>query len=390
MAMSTLYPKYSTKMENDIVIMEQRLLKKVSHLVLNATKCTGCGICSEACPKDAIILGLVGAVCRGAVTNEAAISVDPVKCSYCGVCTIMCPFDALEVTIDGAPSLPIREQEGFPEYDFTAEIDESKCIRCTTCREACPRHNAIVRTIPIYEGEIAGGAKRQTALDAVTTLTVDTEKCTVCGICASLCPALMIKRIPFTAENVGSTGEVVWDSALCDTCQVCVAACPEDAISVARVVKDGHKLAGRVTIDKNICITCSWCERICPTDSVTIKKFFEGEILFNAKKCPGGCSTCFDVCPCNAIYLPTPLPAMLLKRDSIEPNIAVNQDLCILCGACVNSCPSEDAITIRRTGIHIKGPETDLYKTIAARLFMPRTSRLRENIVGQVALKPLE
>ncbi|HJJ89353.1 MAG TPA: 4Fe-4S binding protein, partial [Methanocorpusculum sp.] len=89
MAMSTMYPKYSKQIEGDTVIMEQMLLKTVSHLRLNTTKCSGCGICSEVCPKNAIILGLVGAVRRGAIKDKAAISVDPAKCSYCGVCTIM-------------------------------------------------------------------------------------------------------------------------------------------------------------------------------------------------------------------------------------------------------------------------------------------------------------
>ncbi|MBQ2771923.1 MAG: 4Fe-4S binding protein, partial [Methanocorpusculum sp.] len=85
--MSTMFPKFSTKVEGETIIMEQRLLKKVSHLVLNASKCTGCGICADACPKEAISLGMVGAAARGA-TEGAPITVDPAKCSYCGVCTI--------------------------------------------------------------------------------------------------------------------------------------------------------------------------------------------------------------------------------------------------------------------------------------------------------------
>ena len=76
MAMSTMYPKYSKKTEGDTVIMEQRLLKKVSHLRLNTTKCSGCGVCSEVCPKEAIILGLVGAVLRGASKGGSPISVE--------------------------------------------------------------------------------------------------------------------------------------------------------------------------------------------------------------------------------------------------------------------------------------------------------------------------
>ena len=387
MAMSTMFPKFSTKVEGEKVIMEQRLLKKVSHLVLNASKCTGCGICADACPKEAITLGMVGAAARNA-TEGAPIIVDPSKCSYCGVCTILCPFNSLAVEVDGEPSLPIKEQEGFPEYDFTAEINDEKCVRCESCSAACPR-DAIVRDVPTYEGE-GGETPRQAALEAETKLTVDKEKCTACGICTSLCPALTLKRAPFTAEKVGVVGDVIWDVEQCNACKVCADACPQKAIAVERVVKADAKLAGSVSINKDDCVTCSWCEHVCPQEAVTIKKFFEGEITFDASKCPGGCSTCAEVCPCNAIYLPSPVPATQLKRDSIEDNIAVNKDLCILCGACVNACPSEDAIVLKRTGINVKGKETDLFKKIAAKLMVPRTSKLVESTFGQVETKKLE
>ncbi|MGE4375185.1 MAG: 4Fe-4S binding protein, partial [Methanoculleus sp.] len=45
-----LFPKYSKTREGQNVIMEQRLLKAVNNLILNAETCTGCGICVDACP----------------------------------------------------------------------------------------------------------------------------------------------------------------------------------------------------------------------------------------------------------------------------------------------------------------------------------------------------
>ena len=387
MALSTMFPKFSTKVEGDTIIMEQRLLKKVSHLVLNVPKCTGCGICADTCPKEAISLGMVGASRRGAA-DEAPITVDPAKCSYCGVCTIMCPFNALAVEVDGATSLPFKDLEGYPEYDFTAEIDDEKCNRCTTCSDACP-HNAIVRDIPVYEGE-EGSAPRQSALAAKTEFAVDKEKCDACGICASLCPALTLKRQAFSAENVGSAGDIIWNEAKCDACNVCADACPKKAITVKRTVTAGAKLAGKVSIDKEECITCTWCKNVCPEEAVKVTKIFDGEITFNASKCPGGCSTCVDVCPCKAIYLPSPVPATQLRKDGIEANIAVNKDLCILCGACVNACPSEDAIVLKRTAVHFKGTVTDLAKKVEARLCVPRTSKLVEASFGKVEIKKLE
>ena len=122
-----------------------------------------------------------------------------------------------------------------------------------------------------------------------------------------------------------------------------------------------------------------------------MNKLFEGDIEFHPEKCPGGCSTCVDVCPANAIYLPTPKPAKDMKGE-IEDNIAVNKDFCILCGACVNACPGEDIIVLKRTNVRIKGTETDLFRKIKEKLCTPRTSRVLEKgtTPGQVGLKVLE
>ena len=77
-------------------------------------------------------------------------------------------------------------------------------------------------------------------------------------------------------------------------------------------------------------------------------------------------------------------------HGEIEPNIAVNKDLCILCGACVNACPGEDIIILKRTGIRMKGKETDLFKQIKEKLLKPRTSKVKEAEFGEVEVKAVE
>ena len=132
MAMSTMFPKFSTKVEGETIIMEQRLLKKVSHLVLNSSKCTGCGICADACPKEAISLGMVGAAARGA-TEGAPIVVDPATtdkiykvfdgkatcldvnhalCAGCGVCVEVCPYEVVSLV---APKVASAGAGAAPE-----------------------------------------------------------------------------------------------------------------------------------------------------------------------------------------------------------------------------------------------------------------------------------
>lgn len=384
----TLFPKFKKTRDGMNVICEQRLLQQVNNLVLNSEVCTGCGICVEACPEEAIVIGLVGATRRGAVGYAAPVDIDETKCSYCGVCVIMCPFNALTLKIDGEERLPIIEKEGFPQYDMVADINDEKCTRCTICEEVCPRE-AIVRDVPEYEGAKEGGKERQEALKSKITFKVDDEKCSVCGICGAVCPAITVKHKAFSAESGNVEGEVVWDESRCDACKVCVEVCPEECITVEREVLEGKKLPGTVDIDQKLCCTCTWCSRNCPTEAITVEKIFEGDIEFSAEKCPGGCSTCAEICPCNAIYLPTPKKASEMK-GVIEPTIAVNKDYCMLCGACVNACPGEDIIRLHRTGVRVKGKETDLFNKIKEKLCTPRTSKVKEETPGSVQLKMME
>ncbi|HNB04022.1 MAG TPA: 4Fe-4S binding protein, partial [Methanoregulaceae archaeon] len=88
-------------------------------------------------------------------------------------------------------------------------------------------------------------------------------------------------------------------------------------------------------------------------------------------------------------YLPSTVPAGQMK-GKVEPTIAVNKDFCILCGACVNACPGEDIIRLHRTGIRIKGTETDLFKKIKEKLCTERTSKVKEDTPGSVQLKMTE
>ncbi len=384
--MSTLFPKYSKIHEGSKVIMEQRLLQQANNLILDNDICTGCGICAEICPEEAIVVGAVGGVRRGIIVDAPSIHVDEAKCSYCGVCTILCPFSALTLKVAGEERLPILEKEGFPVYDKGTNIDQDKCVRCNICSEVCPR-DAIDRDVPLFEGQDKEGLAKGQGVNLEIEFKVDDSKCTKCSICANLCEAIEVVHKPFTPETGKVEGQVLWDDAYCDGCNVCAEACPNDAITVVRKIS-GKKNLGTVSIIDDDCCTCRWCATNCPTEAITINKIFEGEIKFASEKCPGGCSTCVDVCPANAIYMPTPAAARDM-HGVVEANIAVNKDLCILCGACIRACPGEDIIYLRRDNIRIKGKETDLFKTMKAKLCVPRTSKIVEgsNSAGSGEIK---
>ncbi|MFC2061210.1 mercury methylation ferredoxin HgcB [Elusimicrobiota bacterium] len=67
--------------------------------------------------------------------------------------------------------------------------------------------------------------KKQKYLKNVTTLELNKEKCTGCGICEIVCPHGVFKAAGDKAE--------VYDKDLCMECGACVLNCPVNAIKVS-------------------------------------------------------------------------------------------------------------------------------------------------------------
>ena len=70
---------------------------------------------------------------------------------------------------------------------------------------------------------VPGGSPMARASAARWVAQVDSERCTGCGRCVSVCPAQAI--------SFGAAGKAVVDTALCQSCGVCASQCPVQAIS---------------------------------------------------------------------------------------------------------------------------------------------------------------
>ncbi len=93
--------------------------------VIDKEKCTACGQCVKACPKNVIKLVAKTdkpiVLCSSKEKGAGVTKVCRVGCIGCSLCVKECPVDAIVLK------------------DNIALIDNAKCINCGRCAEKCPR-----------------------------------------------------------------------------------------------------------------------------------------------------------------------------------------------------------------------------------------------------------
>lgn len=97
----------------------------------------------------------------------------------------------------GVAPLPLDPDHGVEQPRAVARIDETLCIGCTLCIQACP------------VDAIAGAAKQMH--------TVLPDWCTGCDLCVAPCPVDCIAMIPVTGER---TGWDAWSQPQADAARV--------------------------------------------------------------------------------------------------------------------------------------------------------------------------
>ncbi len=227
------FPKISRKVvtagNTRFLEIETKFLTKKLTLRLDKKVCTGCGVCYNVCPKEAIDRGPIGAAKRLEIAGTPDLDLspevaDPNKCSYCGVCVTMCPFNALSLLIDGEevaiPNLQINKEHALPELEieeaitkkskqkvkkyFEGEIklDSTKCAGgCSTCVLVCPT-GAISKPPPTGKG---GWVMSEKTI-------LDERDCVYCGACYSVCgsDAIKFKRTKIYLKKGTAFNEPFW------------------------------------------------------------------------------------------------------------------------------------------------------------------------------------
>jgi electron transport complex protein RnfB len=163
--------------------------------IISPEKCTACGKCVAACPKQVIELAKASkAVVISCHSRDKGVDVKKkcqVGCIACGICVRTCPVDAIKID------------------NNLARIDHDKCIVCGLCVKKCPT-SAIKDYISV----------RPKAY-------IDPAKCVGIDVCAKVCPVNAIS---------GDIRAVhVVNQEKCIGCRMCESRCPKKAITMVEV-----------------------------------------------------------------------------------------------------------------------------------------------------------
>jgi 4Fe-4S ferredoxin len=255
---------------------------------------------------------------------------------------------------DAADTLTLEWVLQVKNYKLT--LDKTRCVGCQICSLACPKDAIKLDKQPKTPGQKTKKPK----------VDIDLEKCIFCGICDVSCPYGAIKftlngEHALSVLDKKSYPEMIRDIKV-DThqcpkdCVECEDACPLSLIKITRVGYDGKQVEAiaslppsqknrvqiNLEIQKEYCPTCRLCEFKCTPGAIKVRKFIEGKIAIDQKKCPDGCTDCLDVCP---------ITGTLYLSDK-DRKVYVNELFCVYCGACKVVCPVDDALTLKRTKIH--------------------------------------
>ncbi|MEM2103756.1 MAG: 4Fe-4S binding protein [Candidatus Bathyarchaeia archaeon] len=232
------------------LVLERATLSTRQVLTLNSEICVGCGICEKICPEKAVTKSSATAY-NGRLIRKCQIDIEADKCIFCGECVVLCPLNAIKIEVDGKESVPVVENEVFPNLVKNVAVDVSLCnpVCKLACQEICPTKAIKV----VLEGPMPIENQK------IVEVQIDKQLCIFCKKCEAACPLKAIR----VAKPL--TGIIELNTKLCpEKCQVCVDICPSKCITLDE--------NGKPTVDEEFCIYCGACQEVCPEKAIIINR----------------------------------------------------------------------------------------------------------------------
>lgn len=273
------------------------------------------------------------------------IHFDEDKCKNCSLCTKNCKAACID----------------FKNH----KVDYSRCVVCGDCIKSC-KFGALS-----YSRKTSGTSKTGTTSDAsvdankrsfliatalVSTAALAQEKKHVDGGLADIIEKKAPERkTPIVPPGARSLKHMTQH---CTGCQLCVSKCPNDVLRPSTNFM--NLMQPVMSFEKGYCRPeCTRCSEVCPAGAIKLidKEEKSGIQIGHAVVYPdfclsalgeNECGNCARHCPVGAIEMVPSDP-----DDDLSPSVpAVNENVCIGCGACEHLCPVRPL-----SAIHVEGHE---------------------------------
>lgn len=236
-------------------------------------------------------------------------------------CESVCPLGGLLGAISLGPGVRRR-------------VDHDACISCAKCATACPTR----------------------AIDRARDFESSAAECVTCLRCLDVCPTDAVKFSPFASD--AETPAVGLDRrealGLLGTTGASLAftlALPH-AHTGEEILRPPGTTEARLAQQ---CVRCGACYSACPTGSLLPSTSLTSTAglwtpMLEAPRpahCSLNCNLCAQVCPTDALHIPTPIEAERLGLGAVAH---VDRNWCIAwakgkdCMACQSACPISGAI----------------------------------------------
>ncbi len=266
---------------------------------------------------------------------------DEEKCTKCGLCEKVCKASCID--------------------SRHLTIDQSRCVMCFNCVDKCkfdamhygPRRFVAKKLTvpassgPVEEAKVKGVSRRKfisiAALFAITN-TVKAQQLQVDGGLAEIEDKKRPDRkTPLAPPGAGGIAHL---KQHCTGCQLCVSACPNNIMLPSS--KFATLMQPELTYERGYCRPeCTECSQVCPTGAINKITPADkagisiGQAYWISENCVVNtdqrrCLACERNCPTGAITLVAIDPDN--SRSLKIP--AVDNTLCIGCGACEYVCPA--------------------------------------------------
>ena len=274
------------------------------------SKCRKCGLCAKNCKASAI--------------DVESMAIDYSRCVVCGNCLTKCNFDSLSYGVRKKPrngKVGGRKNNTVDEGRRTFLI--SAAVAATTMAMAQDKKKVDGGLAVIEDKVNPVRHTKPTPPGAVSAANLQ-KHCTGCQLCIAQCPNGVLR--PNTDIDTFMQPTMEFDRGFCrPECNHCSEVCPTGAIlPLSLADKSSTQIGHAVWIRKNCLpaseqVECGNCERHCPTGAIEMVPVVEGDDLspyvpaVNDSVCIG-CGACEYVCPAR------PFPAIYVEGLEVHKN----------------------------------------------------------------------